>query len=200
MLMLTAVRVARGTVLGGALAVTLGTLAACDMDVSNPSVIDAESFDPTADASTLSLSAQSNLYRAVTGIIPFSAFLSQEAWVGVVRPETNDIGRRVLTTSTSDVNAVWSPLQLAIATNELAAQVLAANAGAQADINLARVYMNAGFALELMAEHFCQGAFLVGPALTPEQVSDTAIVRFSKALPVGAAAAAAGVVEGTKVV
>ena len=33
-------------------------LTSCDMDVTNPGLIDAAEFDPAADASTLSLSAQ----------------------------------------------------------------------------------------------------------------------------------------------
>src|ERR1700716_1666693 len=97
---------------------TLGT-ASCDMTISNPAVLDAATFDPSSDASTLSLSAQSNFYRAVGTIIPFSAFLSQEAWVGAVRQETNDIGRRVMTAATSDVNtSLWVPLQRSIAADE----------------------------------------------------------------------------------
>jgi starch-binding outer membrane protein, SusD/RagB family len=189
-------RAARAAAFAGAFA-----LAGCNMDVNNPSVVDASTFDPSTDATLLSLSAQSNLYRALGSIIPFSALISQEAWTGVVRQEVNDIARRVPTAATPDVNtSLWIPLQRAIATNELATRTLAAAAGAASDINLARAYMNAGFALELMAEHFCQGAFLVGPPLTPAQVSDTAIARFKSAITVGAAAAAAGVAEGTKVV
>jgi hypothetical protein len=194
--MTIASNVLRAATLSGALA-----LAGCNMDVKNPGIVDASTFDPTNDASTLSLSAQTNLYRAIGTLIPFSAFHSQEAWVGVVRPETNDIGRRVASAVTSDVNSsIWAPLQRAIATNELATQTLAPGAGAASDINLARAYMNAGFGLEYLAEHFCQGTFLVGPPLTPAQVSDTAIDRFTKAITIGAAAATAGVAEGTKVV
>ncbi|MGH7712936.1 MAG: RagB/SusD family nutrient uptake outer membrane protein [Gemmatimonadaceae bacterium] len=177
------------------------SLAGCKMDVVFPSVIDASTFDPSGDAATISLSAQSNLYRALHSMIPFSAVFSQEAWVGAVRQETNDIGRRVMTAATSDVNsALWTPLQRAIATNELAIQVLAQGSGAASDINVARAYMNSGFALVLLAEHFCTGAFLVGPPLSPAQVLDTAITRFTAAVTAGAAAAARGIAEGTKVV
>jgi hypothetical protein len=180
------------------LAVAAAALAACDMHVTYPSVIDASTFDPTADAATLSLSAQSNLYRALGSLVPFSAFFSQEAWAGVVRQESNDVARRVATAATSDVNAsLWSPLQRSIATNELAIQVLAKGAAAASDINLARAYMNSGFSLELMAEHFCEGTILSGPPLTPAQVSDTAAARFARAI---AIATAAGGAEGTKIV
>ena len=176
-------------------------LVGCDMDVANPTIIDAAQFDPTTDAATLSLSAQSNLYRAIHAVIPFSAAFSQEAWVGAVRQETNDIGRRVMTAATSDVNSsLWTPLQRAIATNELAVQLLAAGPTAASDINLARASMNAGFAFVLLAEHFCQGAFLAGPPLTPAQVLDTAVNRFTNAIAVGAAVTGAGAAEGTKVV
>lgn len=196
--MINALRRARRAAL---LTATLVAFAGCTMDVANPGVIDATTFDPTADASTLSLSAQSNLYRALGSLIPFTGFLAQEVWVGAVRAETNEIGRRVATSNTSDINAdIWTPLQRAIATNELAIETLAKGTSAASDINLARAYMNAGFGLEIMAEDFCQGAFLVGPPLTPTQVGDTAIARFERALAIGGAAASAGVAEGTKVV
>jgi starch-binding outer membrane protein, SusD/RagB family len=175
------------------------TLLACDTDVKFPGVIAGTDFDPSADAATLSLSAQSDLYRALNGITHFSAFFSQEAWVGAVRQETNDIGRRVATAGTSDVSSsLWSPLQRAIATNELAIQTLSKGASAGSDLNLARAYMNAGFGLELLAEHFCQGTFLVGPPLTPAQVSDTAIARFTKAITIASTITAAA--EATKMV
>jgi hypothetical protein len=176
-------------------------LSACDMDVSTPTVIDASTFDPTTDAATLSLSAQSNLYRAIHAVVPFSALFSQEAWAGAVRQETVDIARRVMTAGTSDVNtSLWTPLQRAIATNELAVEVLAAGPAAGSDINLARAYMNSGFALVLLGEHFCQGTILAGPPLTPTEVQDAAIARFTSAITIGGAAATAGVAEGTKVV
>ena len=173
-------------------------LGGCSLDVNYPSVVDASQFDPSQDAATLSLSAQSNLYRALGSLIPVSGFFSQEILVGAVRQETNDIGRRVATAGTPDINtAAWAPLQRAIATNELTIDVLSEGAGAASDINLARAYMNSGFSLVLMAEHFCQGAFLAGPPLTPEQVLDTAVARFTSAIATAAAATGA---EATKIV
>lgn len=175
-------------------------LTSCKMDVINPGVIDASAFDPSGDAATLSLSAQSNFYKAYTGSAYWSAFFSGEAVVGAVRQETNDIGRRVATSSTSDVGSAWGILQRSLATNELAVQTLVKGPNASSDINLARAYMNAGFSLIIIGETYCQGDILVGPPLTPAQMMDSAIARFKQAATIGAAAAAAGVVEGTKVV
>jgi hypothetical protein len=173
------------------------SMAACKMDVINPGVIDASQFDPRGDAATLSLSAQSNFYKAYTGSVYWSAFFSGEAVVGAVRQETNDVGRRVATSSTSDVGNAWSTLQRSLATNELAVQALAKGPNAAADINLARAYMNSGFSMILIAETYCQGDIMVGPPLTPAQMLDSAIVRFKQAVAIGGAS---GVAEGTKVV
>ena len=170
------------------------------MDVINPGVIDASQFDPSGDAATLSLSAQSNFYKAYTGSAFWSAFFSGEAVPGAVRQETNDVGRRVATSSTSDVGSAWGLLQRSLATNDLAVQALVKGPNATSDINLARAYMNAGFSLVLIAETYCQGDILVGPPLTPAQMHDSAIARFKQAVTIGGAAAAAGVAEGTKVV
>lgn len=192
--MITFVRWTR--VVGPAAAITI-VLAGCDLDVEYPTVIDAATFDPTTDASTLAFSAQTNFHQAMSSVVPFSAFFSQEAWVGAVRQETNDIGRRVMTEGTSDVNnALWEPIQQAIATNDLAIEVLA---GGEADpsVHLARVYMNAGFALDLLARHFCTGTIRVGPPLTPAQVLDTAITRFARAVEV---ATAVGSAEATAII
>ncbi|HTE45294.1 MAG TPA: hypothetical protein VK636_08645 [Gemmatimonadaceae bacterium] len=183
-----------------ALAAAAMSLAACNMDVVNPGVIDASQFNPSGDAATLSLSAQSNFYKAYTGSAYWSAFFSSEAVPGVVRQETNDVGRRVATSATSDVGNAWSLLQRSLATNDLAAAALVKGPNAVNDINLARSYMNAGFSLVLIAETYCQGDILVGPPLTPAQMLDSASARFKQAVTIGAAAATAGVTEGTKVV
>lgn len=174
------------------------TVVACNMDVVNPTVIDATTFDPTADATTLSMSAQANFHRALGSLIPFSAFFSQEAWVGVVRQETNDIGRRAASAATSDINSsMWTPLQRSLSTNEEAVALLASSPATASGINLARAAMNSGFTLVLLAEHFCQGTIRVGPPLSTDQMLDTAIARFTQAR---AAATAAGGAEGAKIV
>ena len=184
-------RPARGL---AAAAVLLLALPACDMSVTNPSVLDAERFDPSGDATTLSLSAQSLFTRAYAQLIPQSGFFSQEVWVGAVRQETNDIGRRVMTAATSDVNsAMWVPLQRSIATNEITLELLGTGPAATS-VDLARVALSSGYSMLLLAEHFCQGTIRVGPPLTSDQMLDSAIVRLERA------AAVAGALTGADAV
>src|SRR6185295_6421422 len=104
--------------------VALSLLAACNMDVVNPGVIDAAHFDPSGDAATLSLSAQSNFYKALTGSAYWSGLFSGEVVPGAVRQETNDVARRVETSSTSAVGNSWGLLQRSLETNELTVQSL----------------------------------------------------------------------------
>jgi hypothetical protein len=164
-------------------------LAGCNLDVTNPTVINAGDLDPVEDARRFSLSAQTNFYVANSLISLFGGYLSNELWVGAVRTPTNDIGRRALTPANADIDgAMWAPLSVAVATNDQVLQLLAGTADEASNIDLARSAMNSGFSLTLMGETFCQGVIQGGPALTPAQVRDTAIVRFTRAIEVGTAA------------
>jgi len=175
----------------------VGTALGCDMDVINPSVIDSSAFDPTGDAETLSLSAQTDFYNAFGGAVIRGAYFAGEAWVGAVRQETNDFGRRVITSANLDINpSLWAPLCLAVATNEEVIEILSGESDAGSDINLARSLMNSGFALTLMADHFCEGVILVSPLMTVDEVLTRAIDRFEQAIVI---APVAGGAEGTKI-
>lgn len=166
-----------------ALVVLVAPVAGCGLDVTNPEVIAAEDFDPETDARTLSLSAQTNLYNAFGAAVVRGAMFSGETWVGAVRQETNDFGRRVITPANLDINpSLWSPLSLAVASNDQVLEVLEEVPDAGSDIHVARSAMNGAFALVLMAEHFCQGVIRVGPLLSPEATLDSAISRFEQAL------------------
>jgi hypothetical protein len=182
---------------------TLLALGGCDLDVVNPAVIDADTFDPLTDASVLSLSAQSNFYNAFDAAAIRGAYFSGEMWVGAVRQETNDFGRRVITPANLDINtSIWGPLSIAIATNERVVEVLEGVPDATRNINIARSSMNSAFSLVLMAEHFCEGTMLVGPPMAPAELLDSAIVRFNRAIGVGSAvtgAEAAKIVNASRV-
>jgi hypothetical protein len=146
-------------------------------------VIDASTFDPLADARTLSMSAQQNFYDVFGDLINSTALYSGEVWTGAVRQESNDIARRAIVDTNIDLNATfWSPLQVAIATNDQVVDLLKDAADASTNLNLARSAMWSGFAVELMGEIFCQGVIKVGPAMTPAETQDSAIVRFQRAI------------------
>ena len=173
---------------GAALAAATLALAACDLDVANPGVIDASTFDPVADARTLSLSAQQNFYTAYATLVNATALYSGEVWTGAVRQESNDIARRAIVDTNVDLNGTfWAPLQLALATNEHVIEVLGGVPELQNSIHVARSSMWSGFALTLLGEIFCQGVIRVGPPLTPAQTLDSAIVRFQRAIQIASA-------------
>lgn len=168
------------------------TLTGCSMDVSNPSVVDASTIDPLADARVFSLSAQQDFYVAFAGqgsqsgnFINISAVVSNETWTGAVRNETIDMARHVIIDTNLDLNSqFWVPLQTAAATNDQVLSVLEGAPTFNSDIAVARASLWSGFAVELLGEVFCQGVLHVGPALTPAQMQDSAIVRFQQAITV----------------
>lgn len=164
----------------------------CNMDVTNPSVIDASTFDPTKDGRTLSLSAQTNAFMAYQSVALYGGLIAEELWTGQVRQQVIRLSTRTFA-STDDINArFFGPLSLAIASNENAIAALEDGAGAASDVNLARAAMNVGFSLELMAESMCSGVIRGGPELSDEQLLDSAIARFQQAVAVGSAAGAEG--------
>lgn len=164
----------------GAAALVLG---ACDLDVSDPGVIDASTLDPVVDARTLSMSAQQNFYQTFGGLINATALYSGETWTGAVRQQSNDIGRRAIVDTNIDLNATfWAPLQIVIATNDDVVDALRDTPDFDSSINVARSSMWAGFALELLGEIFCQGVIAIGPPLTQAETLDSATVRFERAI------------------
>jgi hypothetical protein len=96
----------------------------------------------------------------------------------------------VASAANQDINpSLWAPLSVSLSSNEQVIQLLSGSAGATTDINLARSEMYSGFSLDLMAETFCQGVIGGGPPLTPAQVVDSAITRFSAAKAIASALA-----------
>jgi len=179
----------RGPILAGVMAIGA---ASCSLDVTNPAVIDAGTFDPTKDGNTLALSAQTNYYIAFQSTALYGGLISDELWTGAIRLQTNRLASRTFAGS-DDINAdFFALLSLAVASNENAATALANGPDAASDVNLARTSMNFGFATELMAETMCSSVIQGGPELTDAQLLDTAITAFQRAVTVATAAGAAG--------
>ena len=172
-------------------ATTVG-MSGCNLDVANPSVIDAATFNPNSDGTTLSLSAQTNFFIAFQSVALYGGLISEELWSGAARLQTNRLAARVFA-STDDINGnFFAPLSLAIASNENAIAALQGGPNAASDVNLARASMNLGFALELMAETMCAGVIQGGPQLSTTQLLDSAITRFTSAVTVATSAGASG--------
>src|SRR5438093_2754590 len=93
-------RTVRRAVAGAAIATML---AGCDLDVINPGTIDAATFNPAGDASTISLSAQTRFWSAFGTIAIWQAYFSGETWAGAARLETSDVARRAVSSSALDV-------------------------------------------------------------------------------------------------
>ena len=87
-------------------------LAGCSTDVKDPTVVQASTIDPIADARVFSLSAQQNFYVAYAAMINNTANYSNETWSGAVRNETNDIARHVIVDTNVDLSGqFWAPMQ-----------------------------------------------------------------------------------------
>jgi hypothetical protein len=182
-------RSVRGLILASVAAIGLTS---CNLDVTNPSVIDAGTFDPNSDGQTLALSAQTNFYIAFQSVALYGGLISDELWTGAIRLQTNRLGSRTFL-GTDDINAdFFAPLSLAVASNENAVIALAKGPNAASDVNLARVSMNLGFSLDLMAETMCSGVIQGGPELSDAQLLDTAIAGFTRAVSVATAAGSGG--------
>jgi hypothetical protein len=167
---------------------TVMTLAGCSMDVSDPSVVDAATIDPIADARVFSLSAQQNFYVAYAGLINNTGIYANELWTGAVRNETNDIARHVIVDTNVDLSgAFWAPMQQVIGTNDQVVSVLRGSPTFNTDIAAARSSLWAGLAVEYLGEIFCEGVLHVGPSLTPAQMMDSAIVRLQQAVTIATA-------------
>jgi SusD family len=175
----------------GASVLGLG-LVACNLDVTNPSVIDASKFNPAADGQTLALSAQTNFYIAFQSLAFYGGLISDEIWTGAIRLQTNNIASRNFV-GTDDINAdFFSPLSLAAVSNISAASVLQTGSAASTDLNLAMAQMNAAYTFEIMAETMCTSVINGGPALTDAQLLDSAITRFTAAVTIATAAGPSG--------
>ena len=177
--------------------IALVTAAGCSTDVKDPTVVQASTIDPIADARVFSLSAQQNFYVSYAAFINNTGIYSNELWTGAVRNETNDIARHVIVDTNVDLSgSFWSPMQQVIGTNDQVVSVLKGTPTFNTDIAAARSSLWSGLAVEFLGEIFCQGVLHVGPALTPAQMLDSSIVRLQQAVTIATGITSA---EGTKI-
>lgn len=165
-------------------------MAGCDdlVDVINPDVVEASSIDPSTDQATFALSALQDWYDVYTSVIVYQAWFTNEARVGDTFPTRNEFGRRIVSDANGTMSgAVFNPLALAVATTADAADLLSGLEDASTNLNLLRVNFAAGWARLAMAETFCQSVIRLSAPMTSEQMLDSAIVAFERAVSIGTA-------------
>lgn len=186
------------------LAAIVPSVTACDLnffEVENPNVIDASSVDPVADGAIFARSAFQTFAAAyASGYIIYTAWFTNEAWVGDTFPTRNEYGRRLVDDRNGTHNGeVFFPLLRGIAQAEQVLEILDGEAGQE--LNLARAAMTSAFGLTLQGEGFCEGTMRgpggeAGPLMTPTQLLETAVNRFDKAIQFGSTA---GGTDGTAI-
>ncbi len=191
-------------------AALLPSLTACNInffDVRNPDVIDAATVDPVSDGEIFSRSAFTSFARAFgLGYIVYTAWFTNEAWVGDTFPTRNEYGRRLIDDrNTSTTADVWNPLMQGISQAEQVLEILGGEEGQE--LNLARAAMSSGFGLVLEAEAFCEGTMRgpggePGPLMTSNELLQTAVDRFDQAIQLAGAASdaeATGILNASRV-
>jgi starch-binding outer membrane protein, SusD/RagB family len=191
----TIIRRVRGRVGAlAAIAVLTPALTACDsfFEVINPNVINADAVDPVADGAVFSRSAFQTFAAAFSsGYAVYTAWFTNEAWVGDTFPTRNEYGRRFIDPmNTSTSPDLWFPLTRSIAQSEQVIEILDGIAGQE--LNVARAALTSGYAVTLEAEAFCEGTMVQkggepGGKMTPTQLFEAALVRFDKAIAAGGA-------------
>jgi hypothetical protein len=182
-------RIAGTAVVAGAL-----ILGGCTdwLSVRNPSVIDESVLDPVAEANLLAKSAQQNFASAYGHLIVYSSWFTGETDVSETFPTRNEFGRRSIAIQNGSLDVdVWFPLSLAVVSSNKVLR--AALPDTAANVHYARVNMVLGFSFLFMAEQFCQGTVEAGPALTTQNMLDSAVAHFTTAIPQGRGAGGEGI-------
>jgi starch-binding outer membrane protein, SusD/RagB family len=184
-------------------AVLLPVISGCDsfFELRTPGIIDASTVDPVADGTTFSRSAFQTLASAYGDMIVYTAWFTNEAWVGDTFPTRNEYGRRFIDDRNGTHSGeIWFPLLRAIAQGEQVIEALEGEPGT--DLNVARAALTSGFGLVLQGEAFCEGTMrgpgnTPGSLMTPAQLLESAVTRLDLAIQRGSAASGA---EATSIV
>jgi hypothetical protein len=165
----------------------LAGVAACSdhfLNVLNPNVIDAGTVDPTADATTLANSAQQNYAVAYGWMIMYSSWISGETLVAETFPTRNEFGRRDISDLNGSLNTdLWQPISLAAASTKIVLDLSLPTP--TTNLNYARAATFRGYSFLSMATDFCSGTVSSGPELTTNQMLDSAVFWFGKAMDLG---------------
>ncbi|MEO7999159.1 MAG: hypothetical protein ABI852_17020 [Gemmatimonadaceae bacterium] len=163
------------------------------LEPKNPNLLDVNTVDPVNDATTLANSAQQSYASALGWAIMHGAWFTGEALVAETFPTRNEFGRRdVQSTNGSLSTDLWFPISQAASGSHLVLGL--ALPTPDTNINNVRAQTWLGYSFELMAEFFCEGSVYSGPRLTTQNMLDSAVANFTKAIASGTAnATTAGV-------
>lgn len=171
--------------IAGAAALAL-TATACDdfLSVENPTIIEASTVDPIADAATFANSALNNFYVAADNVAVYQAWFTGEAWLGDTFPTRNDIAKRQIDISNGTLSTeIWNPLAQAVSTGEAVLNILDGVTGGTSTMSRATAALASGYSIQFMAETFCQVVISsslddIGAPIAPAAGAAEAAARF----------------------
>jgi starch-binding outer membrane protein, SusD/RagB family len=155
------------------------------LEVDNPNVIDASTVDPKEAAATLAASTEQNFKTAVGTFIQFSSHFTGETYIMETSGAQNEFGRREVSELNGQALIQWRDMSLAAASGKLLLDLTLPEP--TTNIHIARAATFRGYAILFLATDFCSGALSSGPELNTNQMLDSAIFWFTKAIDVGKA-------------
>jgi hypothetical protein len=188
---------------GAALLFAAGLLiASCDqvdelLEAENPANINEDQLDDETLISVLVASAVGALAREYDEDIIWVGTLPTDDQVsGVNWPQTQELGRRILTYDAADAQGMFRALQRARFMNDSVASRLTTllpkvGADPTKDRRMAVVLAHAGYVYTLMAEYLCEATINVGSKIyTPTELANIAVQKFEQALTIANAVGA----------
>ena len=183
--MTTIRRAVSRTLICGALSLGAAACSNSFLEVTNPNVIDAAEVDAASSAAILAASAQQNFATAVGTYIQFSSHFTGETYIMETSGSQNEFGRREVSDLNGQSTAQWRDMSLAAASAKLLLDLTLPNP--TTNINIARGATFRAYAMLFMGTDFCSGALSAGPELSNNQMMDSAVFWFGKAITVGTA-------------
>ena len=161
------------------------------LSVNNPAVIDEGALNPVADAPTLARSAQQNFASAYGHLIVYSSWFTGETDVSETFPTRNEFGRRNISVLNGSLDVdIWFALSLSVVSSYTVLMIPLPDT--TSNLSYARANFVLGWSYLFMAEQFCQGTVMSGPALTTQNMLDSAIAHFTTAKSQGQGAGSDG--------
>jgi len=178
-------RALRTTTLGAS--VVLGASACTDkfLEVTNPNVIDAATVDPAASAAALANTTQQNFATEFGMSAMFESHFTGETYIIETSSSQNEFGKREVSVDNATLAARWAGLQLVAASGKILLDLPLPTP--TTNVNVARGATFRAYGILYLAFDFCSGTLSAGPALTTNQLLDSAIFWFSKGVEVGTA-------------